>query len=186
MNLIVDHLAYRTLNRTKAVEFYCQAIGYREMTQFEIDFEEDGKATCSVLEPNDRVKVDFLLPWETMIGVNGSNQRYVLAPEIFISEGTPGSIVERWAKNRGGAGLHHIAYRVPDNSTVEEEMKKWLDNGWCEDFTSKNPYYCDNMSQIFTKPSNVLGVVFELIKRKEAGFCKDSVMKLMRSTENDI
>lgn len=178
-----DHLAFRTNNRKKAVKFFCDAVGYREATEFEIKFDENDTALCSVLEPLDRIDNSLLLPWTTMVNFGNIDQRYVLAPEIFISEGSPGSIVDRWVKEHG-SNLHHIALQVPEESTVEEEMQKWLENGWCEEFTSDKPFHCENMSQVFTKPSDIVGVIFELIKRKEAGFCQKSILGLMKSTES--
>jgi len=186
MSLVIDHLAFRTIDRKGAVKFLCDALGYREATQFKLDFqnEEKDEATCSVLESTDRTNPELLLPWTYMVEAVGVTQRYVLSPEIFISEGSPGSIVDTWARSHGGANLHHIALQVPKYSTVKQEMEKWKQNGWCEDFTSDEPFHCDDMSQVFTQPSSVLGVIFELIKRKKAGFCQESVIKLMESTEN--
>lgn len=186
-NYRIDHLAFRTLEREKAVKFFCDTLGYREVTQFQIDFTESKKdiAICSVLEPADRPNTKLLLPWIYTANLNNLiNQNYVLSPEIFVSEGTPGSIVNTWARKHGGAGLHHIALQVQEESSVKEEMKKWIDKGWCEGFTSEEPFICDEMSQIFTKPSSVLGVIFELIKRKEVGFCRSSVLNLMESTRD--
>lgn len=189
MRYRVDHLAFRTLDKAKAVKFLCDAVGYKEATQFTIDFGEGDTAICSVLEPSDRAdklfEIEGLIPWVKAFDLDKTTkQNYVLSPEIFVSEGSSGSIVHTWATNHGGGGLHHIALQVPEDSTVEAEMKRWLDNGWCESFTSEIPFQCDEMSQIFTKPSSVLGVIFELIKRKEAGFCKSSVLKLMESTKD--
>jgi len=185
MNYRIDHLAFRTLNKSKAVKFLCDAIGYKEVTEFQIDFNkaENDFAICSVLEPCNRCDVK-LLPWLHTLSIGSIEQEYVLSPEIFVSEGSLGSIVQTWASARCGAGLHHIAMQVQEDSTVEEEMKKWLNKGWCESFTSKEPFKCDEMSQVFTTPSSLLGVVFELIKRKEAGFCKNSVLSLMESTRD--
>jgi len=182
LNYRLDHIAFRTLDRKKAVQFLCDSLGYTESTQFQIDFDKDKNdiAICSVLVPTDRATCSAALPWT--LPFNGI--RYDLSPEIFVSEGTPGSIVHNWAIAQGGSSVHHLALQVPDNSTVEIEMKKWLDNGWCESFTSETPFKCDEMSQIFTKPSSVLGVIFELIQRKEDGFCRDSVLKLMQSTKD--
>lgn len=185
-NYRIDHLAFRTFDRKKAVSFLCDALGYREATQFQIDFDKEKNdiAICSVLEPSDRVDTKLLLPWIYTATFVKIDQNYVLSPEIFVSEGTEGSIVYNWSKSHSGAGLHHIALQVSEESTVEQEMRRWLDNGWCESFTSSEPFKCDEMSQIFTKPSSVLGVIFELIKRKESGFCRDSVLSLMESTRD--
>lgn len=187
MHYAYDHFAYRTLEREKAVRFFCNALGYKEVTEFEIFFNEEknDKAICSVLEPSDRVKTAKLLPFIHLVPVGEEFQPYVMAPEIFISSGSPGSIVHNWVLKRGNACfLHHIALRVSEESTVEKEMQIWKENGWCDGFTSEEPFKCDEMSQVFTKENLVLGIIFELIKRKEQGFCQKSVLSLINSTRD--
>ena len=88
-----------------------------------------------------------------------------------------------WVAERGGiGGIHHIAYQVED---VEETMKEWQVMGYAE-FYSKKPITCEdpNLVQVFTKPSELTGVIYEFINREGAGFCKDSVKKLMQSTSD--
>lgn len=180
----IDHLAFRTLNKDKCVKFFCEALGYKKQADFTIYFDDEKKevADCTALEPGNKTNE---APWLTQVVIPGGNQEYVISPEIFISEGTPGSIVYEWAKKRGGAGLHHIALQVPDDSTVEIEMQKWLDNGWTTKFSTEKVISCDGLTQIFTSPNEVTGVIFELIKREKHGFCKDSVKDLMESTRGD-
>lgn len=186
MNYRIDHLAFRTLNREKCVKFFTEALGYQKQADFTIYFNDEKTevADCTALEPADRLK-DAAIPWIASLAFGESIQPYVLSPEIFVSEGSPGSIVHTWATQRGGAGLHHIALQVADDSTVEAEMQKWLDLGWCEGFSTAKPIECDTLSQVFTKPSTLTGTIFELIKRKEHGFCQDSVKELMNSTRGD-
>lgn len=186
----IDHLAFRTLDRAKCVNFFIEALGYRFADEFPIvlDEEKNDIAQCTVLEPSNRNGKD--LPWTAQMQLflpSGTEvqQEYVLSPELFISEGTPGSLVHEWATNRNGGGLHHIALQVPKESSVEEEMKKWLSNGWVEGFTTESAIVCEELSQVFTRPSSVTGVIFELLERKEAGFCRSSVRELMLSTKND-
>ena len=186
----IDHLAFRTLDRQKCVKFFQEALGYRFADEFPIvlDEEKNDIATCTILEPSNRIRGD--LPWTKMFplypnAIEIMQQEYVLAPELFISEGSPGSLVHDWASKRNGGGLHHIALQVSENSSVKEEMKKWLDNGWVEDFTTSEPIVCAELVQVFTRPSSITGIIFELIERKEAGFCRSSVRELMLSTKND-
>jgi hypothetical protein len=163
-----------------------EALGYKVAEEFPIPFDDEGKdiAMCSVLEPGNRVVTDAL-PWKVMVPFQGQRQEYVLAGEIFVSEGTKGSIVYDWAERRGGGGLHHIALQIDDGMTVQGEMEKWLANGWAEEFSSKEPIVCEELVQVFTKPSKLTGVVFELIDRKKHGFCRSSVKDLMLSTKGD-
>ena len=63
-------------------------------------------------------------------------------------------------------------------------MKEWKEEGYAE-FYSDEPIKCEdpNLTQVFTKPSELTGVIYEFINREGAGFCKDSVKKLMESTK---
>jgi hypothetical protein len=66
------------------------------------------------------------------------SSNYHLAPEIFVSQGTPGSIVEKWVHDRGGiGGIHHLAYQV---DSVAEKMKEWQEKGYAEFTTTRTPY----------------------------------------------
>ncbi len=181
VNYRIDHIAWRTLDRNKCVKFFVDVMGYVEQETFDIFFNDEKTETaiCTVLQPGNRVS--NTLPW-TFFGQ--SKQRYVLEPEIFVSEGSPGSIVYNWASKRGGAGIHHIALQVPENSTIEKEMQIWKEKGWVEKFTTNDPIICEEMKQIFT-PLSACGVVFELIERKDVGFCRSSVRDLMLSTKGD-
>ena len=101
-------------------------------------------------------------------------------PEIFVSDGPPGSIVGDWVADRNGVGgVHHIAYQVSD---VAGTMKKWKDAGYAE-FLSDKPLTCPGLEQVFTKPSELTGVIYELISREGKGFCEDNVKHLMLSTQ---
>ena len=66
----------------------------------------------------------------------------------------------------------------------KEIMKKWQEEGYAE-FYSEKPISCKDpdLTQVFTKPSELTGVVYELISREGDGFCKDSVKSLMESTK---
>jgi catechol 2,3-dioxygenase-like lactoylglutathione lyase family enzyme len=185
MNYRIDHLAFRTLDKTKCVKFFKEVLGYTEQAEFTIYFNEEKteQAMCVAMEPSNRNKSEFF-PWTIPFNIGLHQQEYVLAPEIFISEGSPGSIVHNWATSKSGGGLHHIALQVPQDSDVEKEMKKWLTLGWTEGFSS-DVITCEDLHQVFTKPSLLTGVVFELIQRKNHGFCKDSVKKLMETTKSD-
>ena len=63
-------------------------------------------------------------------------------------------------------------------------MKEWREKGYAE-FTTEEPLTCPGLTQCFTKPSNLTGVIYELIERDRdaQGFCKDNVKDLMESTE---
>jgi catechol 2,3-dioxygenase-like lactoylglutathione lyase family enzyme len=175
----LDHIAYRTFNRDKTVAFFMEAFGYKKQAEFEIFFndEKTDKALCIALEPPEKInpKMPFTIHH---IGFDGETD-YHMAPEIFVSEGTPGSIVWNWVQARGGiGGIHHIAYEVPD---VEAKRKEWIEKGW-GDFTSKTAFKCDDLTQIFTVPHSLTGMVYEFIERKGHGFCAANVLELMRST----
>ena len=89
-----------------------------------------------------------------------------------------------WVDERGGiGGLHHIAYQVED---VAGTMREWKEKGYAE-FYSEEPLVCEetNLIQVFTKPSELTGVIYELIKRGKdnKGFCELNVKGLMESTK---
>jgi hypothetical protein len=165
------------------------ALGYQVQQEFEIDFGNDQKAKCIALEPPEKRKIPDL-PWkyggvnylpmgEPAGYVQEIIQEYHMPPELFVSDGTEGSIVGNWVAARGGVGgIHHIAYQV---ESVAKVMEEWKEKGYAE-FTSEQPMRCPGLTQVFTKPSELTGVIYEFIERGEHGFCKDNVKDLMSST----
>jgi catechol 2,3-dioxygenase-like lactoylglutathione lyase family enzyme len=108
-------------------------------------------------------------------------QEYHLPPEIFVSDGPDDSIVGQWVKARGGiGGIHHLAYQV---NSVEKTMQEWREKGYAE-FTTESPLTCPGLTQCFTKPSELTGIIYEFIERGEHGFCKENVAALMESTKD--
>jgi catechol 2,3-dioxygenase-like lactoylglutathione lyase family enzyme len=181
----LDHIAYRVKDRYKSVSFIEEAFGYKIGTEFQIEFDDGSKADCLALEPPETRHPDTTL-W-TYHALQAApyapiKAEYHAPPEIFISDGSEGSIVGDWVKERGGVGgIHHMAYQVEDVSAV---MKEWKENGYAE-FYSEEPITCKDpdLTQVFTKPSELTGVIYEFINREGAGFCRDSVKKLMESTK---
>ena len=181
----LDHIAYRTASRTKTAQFFVDALGYKIQQEFTINFKNGETAQCIALEPPE--KINGPVPWvfDESVHPTGTKwtklQRYHLPPEIFVSDGTPESIVNKWVMERNGiGGVHHIAYQVED---VEATMKLWRDKGYAE-FATEKPLSCDDVIQVFTKPSELTGVIYEFIKRGERGFCKDNVKSLMESSQD--
>lgn len=132
-------------------------------------------------------------PWESVLHLPRPDKQevfqsipedyihYHLAPEIFVSDGDPDSIVGQWVAKRDGiGGVHHLAYQV---ESVQSQMDMWLEKGYAE-FTTKTPLTCPGLTQVFTKPSELTGVIYEFIERGAHGFCKDNVRQLMMSTDN--
>ena len=79
----LDHIALRVADRHKAVNFFQSMLNYEVGAEFDIDFDDGSKAECYALIPP-------LLP---IVLVREG-------PEIFISDGTPGSIVGDWVEAR--------------------------------------------------------------------------------------
>ena len=160
------------------MKFFIEAFGYKFQAEFDICFNDEKTdiARCVALEPPEKIAKG--MPWALHYPYGGE---YYLSPEIFISEGTLGSVVGDWVQSRGGfSGIHHLAYQVDD---VEAKMKEWTDNGWAN-FSSAEPITCPGLVQVFSKP-NCTGVVYEFIKREGHGFCKESVKTLMLSSKGD-
>lgn len=176
----LDHIAYRVADRHKTADFFIKCFGYRIAEElpdgFEIAFEDNTTAQCLVLVPQEQIKIPA--PW-SHLDIN-SNE-YHLAPEIFVSNGSKGSIVEQWVNKREGVGgIHHLAYQV---DSVQQKMNEWKDKGYAE-FTTQEPLTCPGLVQVFTKPSELTGIIYEFIEREKEGFCKENVKDLMNSTKN--
>lgn len=153
--MILDHIAYRVVDRYITAKFFSESMGYKIQDEFTINFDNGETAKCFALSPLQE-------------GLH----------EIFISDGSPDSIVGKWVSSRGG-GIHHLAYRV-DN--VEEKMNEWIYLGVAE-FTTEKPLVCPGLIQCFTKEHPLTGVVYELISRENKGFCADNVKDLMVSSD---
>jgi 4-hydroxyphenylpyruvate dioxygenase-like putative hemolysin len=184
----LDHIAYRVASRQKTAQFFMDALGYKIQQEFAIKFDDGTTAQCMALEPPEKQKQ---VPW-TFMGLISSgetwnatrhlrekHQEYHLPPEIFVSDGPLGSIVGDWVAQRNGiGGIHHIAYQV---DSVEKTMQEWKLKGYAE-FSSDEPMKCPGLTQVFTKPSILTGVIYEFIERGEHGFCADNVKNLMMAT----
>lgn len=189
----LDHVAYRVSDRKKTAAFFIEAFGYKVQTEFDIQFDDGTTARCIALEPPEKSDAPELL-WECTLHIPRPDLqhcltsipedyvKYHLAPEIFVSDGEPGSIVWDWVQKRDGiGGIHHLAYQV-DN--VEAKMQEWREKGYAE-FTTEKPLTCPDLTQCFTKPSTLTGVIYEFIERGKHGFCQDNVRDLMLSTKNN-
>lgn len=183
----LDHIAYRVADRNKTVQFFKEAFGYTEQCVFDLKFDDGSTCECTALEPPEKTLSGLDLDdvsaygdqWAVTLDCTEPPQEYHLAPEIFVSEGQPGSIVEKWVNDRNGiGGIHHLAYQVDD---VKAKMKEWEEKGYAE-FLSKEPLTCPGLTQVFTKPSELTGVIYEFITRGEHGFCRENVKALMEST----
>ena len=181
----LDHIAYRVKDRVKTAKFFEEAFGYSVGTEFQISFDDGSTADCLALVPPEVRSPDTSL-WSYFINLQTPKHylhcEFHAPPEIFVSDGVEGSIVGDWVAERGGVGgVHHIAYQVDD---VWATMKEWKDKGYAE-FYSEEPFTCEDpdLVQVFTKPSELTGVMYELISREGDGFCTDSVKKLMESTK---
>jgi len=184
----LDHIAYRVKDRVKTAKFFVKALHYIVADEFNIDFEDGSQARCLALTPPEKPESGNHIPWNTcdleVYGEDDEYKEYVdyhLAPEIFVSDGGADSIVGQWVAERNGVGgIHHLAYQV---YSVKDTMKLWQDEGYAE-FTTEEPLTCPGLTQCFTKPSELTGVIYEFIERNEdsKGFCRDNVRELMLST----
>lgn len=189
----LDHIAYRSKDRKKTAKFFQECFGYTKGAEFELKFDDGTTTDCIALAPPETrheetenwvYKVSmgshFAGPGDPIYTVNCE---FHAPPEIFVSDGESGSIVGDWVEERGGTGgVHHIAYQVED---VAATMEEWKDKGYAE-FYSEKPLVCEetHLTQVFSKPSELTGVIYEFIKRGKdnKGFCEVNVKGLMEST----
>lgn len=167
----LDHIAYRVADRKRAADFFVNAFNYSVQTEFDIDFPDGSSAKCVALEPPEKVHD---APWTHLL----LDAELHVPPEIFVSDGSPDSVVGRWVARRG-PGVHHLAYQVP---SVQKQMDLWRQKGFAE-FASPNPLSCPDLVQVFTRPSEITGVVYEFIERGKHGFCRDNVRDLMIASD---
>lgn len=171
-------MAYRVKDRWKTANFFIDALGYKVQTTFDLKFDDGSTTDCIALEPPEKTATG--VAWTIPYINNELNLVYHLAPEIFVSDGPPNSIVGQWVAQRNDVGgIHHLAYQVEN---VEKIMQEWREKGYAE-FTSDEPMRCPGLTQIFTKPSQLTGIIYEFIERGEHGFCQDNVKSLMLSTK---
>lgn len=182
----LDHIAYRVSNRYQAAEFMEKALRYRISTEFEIPFEDGSKSKCLVLAPIELKEQGSGRKNKAHVpDSNGLWHEFHLAPEVFISDGTPDSVVGKWVATRNGVGgIHHIAYEIYD---VESEMDRWRKSNFAT-FSSSKPIEGPGITQVFTDPHPITGVIYELIHRKDpsVGFNPKSVQQLMLSTDTRL
>jgi 4-hydroxyphenylpyruvate dioxygenase-like putative hemolysin len=180
----LDHVAYRVKDRDKTVQFFKDAFGYSEQAEFEINLEDGSTAKCMSLTPPEKSieSIPFIAP----VYHEGSQPsmsvkcEYHMSPELFVSAGPPGGLIDKWvdAWGRGVGGIHHLAYQVED---VRATMKKWIEMGWL--FTTNDALDCDDLTQVFSKPHPLTNVIYEFIQRRgQHGFCVGNVARLMGST----
>lgn len=178
----LDHIAYRVRDRYKTASFFVGSLGYKIGTEFKIKFSDESTADCVILTPSETRHPDTSA-WIRNVIIPAPYAHleceFHAPPEIFVSDGSIGSIVGDWVSHRDGVGgIHHLAYQV-DN--VGQKMQEWKDKGFAE-FLSETPLTCPGLTQVFTKPSELTGVIYELITRTGRGFCEDNVKNLMEST----
>ena len=101
----LDHIAYRVADRDKTAAFLNQCFGYRVAEDlpdgFKIEFEDGTNARCLVLLPPE--KLGEANPWSHLHCDGGATIDDHMAPEIFVSQGIPGSVVEKWVQARGAS-----------------------------------------------------------------------------------
>ena len=183
--MIIDHIAYRSLDRNKTSSFLCKLYDYTIQDEFWLDFQDGSKARCYSLGPKDK----YEFPYTYYYPYQGFNPPqpdipliYHKPPEFFVSEGEEGSIVWNWLKAKGiESGVHHVALSV---DSVRDTIKWCKDNKMCE-FSTEEPIWCESegLLQIFTKEVPELGHVIEFIERKGKGFCNNNIKILIESSK---
>ena len=180
----LDHIAYRVINRHEAARSLQTMFGYQIGIEFDIIFDNGSKAECIAMTPPEKhnpIGSILDIPWVVRSAGISAPVEHHLSPEIFISDGTPDSIVGEWVRSHEGGGIHHMAYMVDQ---IDDVVSQW--QSLEVEFLSNDIIDCpeDDLRQIFTKPLPELGnVIIELIERGSKGFCQTSVKDLMKSTK---
>ena len=80
--------------------------------------------------------------------------------------------------------LPKLDYRGGCKGKLLFRVSEWKDKGYIE-FLTDEPLVCEEpeLIQVFTKPSELTGVIYELIKRDSQGFCEKNTKRLMESTK---
>lgn len=176
----IDHIAYRVADRNETAKFLSMAFGYTIADEFDIHFENDEKARCLVLQGEPDVPPRII--HHDIYPIPGFDKYSIerhAPPDLFVSDGTPNSIVGRWVAQRNNTGgIHHIAYEVDDVLTT---MNDWKARRLAT-FTTDLPITCTGLTQCFTNPHPLTNIIYEFIKREKQGFCKENVKQLMQST----
>ena len=156
MKLKIDHIGYVVENIKETKEYFKKIYKFKSLTNF-------------IYEKAHGVNITFI-----DLGNNSTPALELIEPTSKKSK------VYNFLHQKGG-GMHHLAYEVED---VEKTMTDWKEKGYVE-FLSEEPLTCQEpkLTQVFSKPSELTGVIYELIKREDnKGFCEKNVEQLMEST----
>ena len=99
----LDHIAYRVKDRYKTSDFFNHAFGYSIGTEFQIEFDDGSKADCLALVPPEE-RHPLTQEWNVLLSDKSEGDKsvnfhsYHAPPEIFVSDGTKGSIVGDWVE----------------------------------------------------------------------------------------
>ena len=169
LKMRLDHIAYRVNDRYETAEFLHNTIGYKTYKEFQLEFEDGSKTDCIALVPPEarsKHTLNWIIPYSFMPTdpMHGINEECIMhsPPEIFVSDGPSGSVVNEWVKQRNDiGGIHHIAYEVHNVVAV---MRDWRQNNYAK-FLSHTPLEYPGIRQVFTEPSPMTGMIYELIER---------------------
>lgn len=177
----LDHIAFRVKDREQTSKFFEKAFGYKVQADFSLVLEDGSTASCFAMEPPEKKMAGLEFVTGICLGPLANEEiEYHLAPELFVSSGPESSVVGQWVASRGGiGGIHHLAYQVDD---VAQKMETWKTMGI--NFTTQAPLTCPDLTQVFSHPLALTGIIYEFIERKgKHGFCSENVAKLMSSTK---
>lgn len=177
----LDHVAFRVKDREQTARFFEKAFGYRVQAEFDLVLEDGSTASCFAMEPPEKRMEGLPFVQGMLLGRLANEEiEYHLAPELFVSSGPEDGTIGQWVAKRAGiGGVHHLAYQVDD---VAAKMAAWKAMGI--DFTTPEPLVCPDITQVFSHPLSLTGVIYEFIERRgKHGFCRENVAKLMSSTK---
>lgn len=179
----LDHIAYRVRDRWAARKFFEDCFSYTFVETFELKFDDGSSCECFAMLPPEHVDgLPLKYGYNNIVRGNWTDVEYHRSPEIFISEGHPGSIVANWVE-KNGPGIHHLAYEIHQSDNFDSVIQLYKNYDGIEFLSDPITCHDGSLTQVFTKPHPITGLVYEFIQRHgDKGFCRDSVKELMEST----
>lgn len=150
----LDHIHYRVKNRKNTSEFFSKIFGYKIKKELK---------NCILLEPPEKPISNMHLLINQYVGpIDGRDidetkfAQFHCPPEIFVSDGLYGSVIDNWVSKRGGiGGIHRMAYQV-------ENLEKFIQEHKNNKYIKFKKYFSN---KVITTTNKLTGIIYEFIQR---------------------